>query len=101
MAWFVAVLVSALVIICPIVLLGWVLSGGPAPLIGIPDILYVAMGVLLIASTLGLTLPVFAVLAWGRGYWSVGRRLYFSLVALTAAGMVPYLDYWNLLGFRF
>ena len=48
-----------------------------------------------------LALPFFSVAAWRGGYGSVVGRVYFSLVALTALLFVPFLWYWNLLGFQY
>jgi hypothetical protein len=52
------------------------------------------------AALLGLSLPIFLVRAWKDKYWSRATRIHFSLVALTALAMLPYLHYWNLLGLR-
>ncbi len=43
---------------------------------------------------------VFAILVWWGRFWSVGRRVHYSLVALAALALTWQLDYWNLLGFR-
>ncbi|MBI5116942.1 serine hydrolase [Candidatus Poribacteria bacterium] len=53
--------------------------------------------------TTGLTglLPIFTAQAWGRNYWSFAGRLHYTLVTLAALAFIPFLIYWNLLGFRF
>ncbi len=52
---------------------------------------------LLLAALLGLTLSIFAGVAWKRGNWTIVRRIYYSVVALAALLMVPFLYHWNLL----
>jgi len=34
-------------------------------------------------------------------YWSLKRRLHYSLITLAALAFIPFLAYWNLLGFQF
>lgn len=45
-------------------------------------------------------LVVFAVLAWIRRDWGVVGRVHYTLVTLAAIGLVLWLNYWNLLGYR-
>lgn len=47
------------------------------------------------------TMPVFVVLSWQRGWWTPGGRVYFLLLTLACQAFVPFLVYWNLLGFRY
>jgi hypothetical protein len=44
---------------------------------------------------------VFTGLAWTQGYWYVGERTHYTLVTLGAVVYVWFLNYWNLLGWRF
>ena len=55
---------------------------------------------LLSAMLTGITLFL-AVLAWRRGYWSLWRRLHYSLLGLSGLAFVGSLHYWNLLGLGF
>ena len=41
------------------------------------------------------------VITWMRGYWSLGGRLYDSLIALASVLFVLFAGYWNRLGWRF
>ncbi len=97
-----AFLVSALVIFSPVLALVWYHIGDPElrPY-KIASALYVSLSVLQLAALLGLTLPIFAFKSWKRGYWSMMRRIYFSIVAFAGLLMIPFFYYWNLLGFRF
>jgi CubicO group peptidase (beta-lactamase class C family) len=59
-----------------------------------------ALAIALVAT--GLTIGVVACvgLAWQRRYWSVLGRLHYTLLALGALAFSWFLNYWNLLGFR-
>jgi CubicO group peptidase (beta-lactamase class C family) len=48
-----------------------------------------------------LIATAFLVSAWRDGYWRPAARLHYSAVILALLGMVPFLAYWNLLGFHF
>ncbi len=58
---------------------------------------------LLPMATVGLTagLTVAVTPMWGRRTESLARRARLSLLVLLAALFVAFLDYWNLIGFRF
>ncbi len=100
LGWQISGWVSGLIILCPLLMLGWALTK-PWPVFGVPPILIIVLSVILLATGLGLVLPVFAVLAWKNKYWSITRRIHFSVIAITALLMLPWLYYWNLLGFHF
>ena len=89
--------VSLLVVMAPIPVLTWVLLGDHSRPSQFKTAFHIYSGLLLLAALLGLTLSIFAGIAWRRGDWSVPRRIYFSVVALTAFLMVPFLYHWNLL----
>ena len=102
LAWRMAFLASALVILSPGLVLVWYLIGDPEMRpYKIASALYVSLSALQLAALLGLTLPIFAFQAWKRGYWSLTGRIYFSIVAFAGLPMIPFFYYWNLLGFRF
>jgi hypothetical protein len=42
-----------------------------------------------------------AVSAWRQRFWGTASRLHLTLVALALLLFIPFLGYWNLLGFRF
>jgi hypothetical protein len=68
---------------------------------GLPPALPVLLCIPFIGLMLALGLPVAAVFAWRNGYWSLRKRLQFSVIAAAALGFIPYLYHWNLLGFRY
>jgi len=55
----------------------------------------------LIVLVLTLGLGWFVVKAWREGYWSVFGRVHFTLITLAAVAFVWFVNYWNLLGWRF
>jgi hypothetical protein len=42
-----------------------------------------------------------AVLAWKNRYWGAAFRLYYTLVTVAAVAFVWFLNYWNMLGWRY
>jgi len=50
-----------------------------------------------------LTIPVALLAAglWIGSHWSFGRRLHYSLFALSLVGLCWFYNYWNILGFRY
>jgi len=97
LAWRMATFVSVLVVITPLPVLTWMLLGDHSRPSQFKIAFHISSSFLLIAALLGLTLSIFAGIAWRRGDWSVARRVYYSVVALTAFLMVPFLHHWNLL----
>jgi len=57
------------------------------------------LGVLSAALTAGLL--VYTVLAWKNNYWNVAFRAYYTLMTVAAVAFVWFLNYWNLLGWRY
>jgi hypothetical protein len=61
--------------------------------------LVLGLGVLSAVLTVGALLH--AVLAWKNNYWGVAFRAYYTLVTVAAVAFVWFLNYWNLLGWRY
>ena len=68
---------------------------------GVPPAVVALLYIPLISTVLTLPLPVFAAMVWKRRCWSLPGRVHYTLVAMTAIGFLPFLYYWNLLGFQF
>ncbi len=66
---------------------------------GLPTIVPISLGIFLLTSVLALGLPVLATLAWISPEWSFIEQLHYSVVSLFPLGLIPFLNYWNLLGF--
>jgi len=71
-------------------------TGGASPML---HTLFLLLTILAVVLTIGLA--VFTVLAWKGRYWGILGRLHYTLVTLAAAAFIPFLHYWNLLGFHF
>ncbi|HRK35356.1 MAG TPA: hypothetical protein PLJ47_12240, partial [Candidatus Hydrogenedentes bacterium] len=49
----------------------------------------------------GAALLLFNLLGvWWHGYWPTRTRLHYTLVIAACLGLLPFLHYWNLIGFR-
>lgn len=74
------------------------------PGFGVPQIIFemtpvlsVVLALSYVAAGLALAMLVFAVLAWAKRYWSLGGRIFFSLLALSALLLTWSLAYWDLI----
>lgn len=97
LAWRMAMLVSMAVVLAPAPVLSWMLIGDHSRPSQFKAVFHVSSSCLLFASLLGLTLPVFSYAIWKRGDWSRLKRNYYTVVALAALLMIPFLYHWNLL----
>jgi len=70
-------------------------------LYGLPAALKVALVISIVTTALAAAVVVLAVVAWVKGFWRVPGRVHYTLVAAAAAAFVLWLNYWNLLGFRY
>jgi len=68
---------------------------------GVPPFFVALLCIPLATTVMTVGLLIFTVLAWKNAYWSVMGRLHYSLITLAALVFIWFLDYWNLLGFRF
>ena len=98
LAWRTALLVSVLVLLAPAPVLAWMLIGDHSRPSQFQAVLHISSSCLLLASLLGLTLPIFSYTVWRRGDWSKLERTYYSIVAIAALLMIPFLYHWKLLG---
>jgi CubicO group peptidase (beta-lactamase class C family) len=68
---------------------------------GVPAVAIAFLCIPVLTTVLTLGLIVFTALAWKNNYWSWQRRSHYSLITLAALVFIPFLTYWNLLGFQF
>jgi CubicO group peptidase (beta-lactamase class C family) len=80
---------------------GSVLWNNPKPMFGVSTAFQfvLSLGVLSAALTAGAL--VYTVLAWKNRYWGIATRAYYTLVTVAAVANVWFLNYWNLLGWRY
>lgn len=67
---------------------------------GVTPLLTTLFALALVSAVLAAGSVVGTILAWWGRFWSVGRRVHYTLVALAALAFAGELLYWNLLGFR-
>ncbi|WCL54318.1 serine hydrolase domain-containing protein [Gimibacter soli] len=68
---------------------------------GIPFAFKANLVLPILASLLTIGVIYHAVQAWKQGYWRLGRRVHYTLVALASVYMVVFYYYWNILGFQY
>jgi CubicO group peptidase (beta-lactamase class C family) len=97
----IAVWSSGLMLTAPLVgvalaMFGQSESGAPG---GLRVALGASLSLVLAGAVLALATMPAAVLAWRHGYWTLGRRLYFTSFGFAAALLLPLLAYYHLLVF--
>ncbi|HAJ62859.1 MAG TPA: serine hydrolase [Cyanobacteria bacterium UBA8543] len=102
LAQLLAVLISTLNLIF-LIGIGWVLSQADfwELFFGLPTEAIAFLYIPPITTGLTFLLPILIALNWKNQYWSGIKQLHYSLITLAAIGFVSFLNYWNLLGFRF
>ncbi|MCK5313791.1 MAG: hypothetical protein KAJ53_01650, partial [Anaerolineales bacterium] len=93
----VAGIVSALNFIFMTILL---LSMGDLSL-GVPLIVQIALIIPIVTTLLTMVLLWMTIRVWKDSYWSFLGRIYYSFLTLTAVLFILWVNYWNLLGWRF
>jgi CubicO group peptidase (beta-lactamase class C family) len=69
--------------------------------LGPPLIFKIALGLGVLAAVLTAGALVYAALAWKQRYWGMAGRAYYTLATAAALAFVWFLNYWNLLGWRY
>jgi hypothetical protein len=70
-------------------------------LFGFSTIYKMVLGLGVFSAVLTAGALVYTVLAWKDSYWGIAWRVYYTLVTLAAAIFIWFLNYWNLLGWRY
>ena len=76
-------------------------SNPPTELLGAQLIVKIVLGVGVLSAVLTVGALIYSVLAWKRSYWGIATRVHYTLVTVAALAFVWFLNYWNLLGWRF
>ena len=71
------------------------------PVFGVTLIYKIVLGLGVLSAALTAGSLVYTVLAWKDSYWGVVFRTYYSLVMVAAVAFVWFLNFWNLLGWRY
>jgi hypothetical protein len=59
------------------------------------------MGLTILSAVLTAGALIYTALAWKNRYWSIFSRGYYTLATVAAVAFVWFLNYWNLLGWRY
>jgi CubicO group peptidase (beta-lactamase class C family) len=81
--------------------IGTVVWGNPVPFFGVSTIYKIVLGLGVMSAVLTVGALIYGVLAWKRSYWGIATRVHYTLVTVAAVAFVWFLNYWNLLGWRF
>ncbi len=89
--------------LCVIFLLGGgVLFTNPNHfMVGIPFIFKALLVLPFLAAVLALGVLVFTFLGWIKSYWIGCSRVHYTLILLAFIAFLWFLNYWNLLGFKY
>jgi hypothetical protein len=68
---------------------------------GVSMINRIVLGLGVLSAVLTVGALIYTALAWKNGYWGIAARSYYTLVTVAAVAFVWFLNYWNLLGWRF
>jgi CubicO group peptidase (beta-lactamase class C family) len=71
------------------------------PFFGVSMIYKIVLGLGVLGAVLTVGALIYSVLAWKRSYWGIAARVHYTLVTVAALAFVWFLNYWNLLGWRF
>jgi hypothetical protein len=77
------------------------LWGNPVPLFGVSLIYKFVLVLGVLSAVLAVGALIYSVLAWKYTYWGIAARVHYTLVTVAAVAFVWFLNYWNLLGWRF
>jgi hypothetical protein len=72
-----------------------------ALMFGIPLQVKILLALPLLCALLTLFAIIFMAIAWGKKYWTWCARLHYTLVVLASLATLWFLNYWNLLGYKF
>lgn len=61
----------------------------------------IVLGLGVLSALLTVVALLFTVVAWKDRYWGIAYRVYYTLVTVAAVVFVWFLNYWNLLGWRY
>jgi hypothetical protein len=67
---------------------------------GVPLYLYALLCIPLVTTVLAIVLPLAGAMAWRSAQWPWLSTLHYALVAVALVAFIPFLVYWNLLGFN-
>jgi CubicO group peptidase (beta-lactamase class C family) len=67
---------------------------------GLPDWSKIIFSLPYVIAMLAIYMVILAILAWKKGYWHRGGRIYYTLITITTLSFVCWMIYWNLWVFK-
>ena len=101
MAYVIAGVVATLYLAFLVLLSGMALPTRPDLDFGLHPYYVVMLSLPLLAIPLTGAMIFFTARAWRRHFWRRRGRIHYTLGTVAAVAYVPFLHYWNLLGYRF
>ena len=101
MARAIAGVVATLYLAFLILLAGMALPTRPQNDFGVHPYYVAMLSIPLLAIPLTGAMIFFTVMAWRRHYWALRGRVHYTLCTVAAVAYIPFLNYWNLLGYQF
>jgi hypothetical protein len=96
-----AAAIDLLFIVAASALLAVAVTRGPELLvIGAPGVLYAVLSLPLAAMALTVAAIAGLTRVWRHGRWTLRHRLRVSRLLIPLVAFLPFLHFWNLLGFR-
>jgi CubicO group peptidase (beta-lactamase class C family) len=71
------------------------------PLFGVSMIYKIVLGLGVLSAVLTVGALIYGLLAWKDSYWGIAARVHYTLVTVAAVAFVWFVNFWNLLGWRF
>jgi len=83
--------------------IAWSMVGGGMAneLLDPPLIIKIAMGLGVLSAALTVGALIYTALAWKKRYWGFAFRVYYTLATVAAVAFIWFLNYWNMLGWRY
>ncbi len=76
-------------------------AGFPAFAFGVSLPAEIMLTLLLLASILSMIFFILLIKSWSANKMTLGQKISYSMVMITFAGMILWLNYWNLLGYKY
>jgi hypothetical protein len=94
-------IILAICVLNLLFVVGSFLWNNPRPSLGVPLSFQIVLGLGVTSAVLTIGALVYTVLAWKDSYWGIAGRAYYTLVTVAVVAFVWFMNYWNLLGWRY
>jgi hypothetical protein len=96
-------LAGSMVGLCGVFLIGLliVFSDPNEIIFGVPFALKILLVLPFLAGAVALFVLFYVFMSWIKGYWTACARIHYMLIFFAVVGFLWFLNYWNLLGFKF